>query len=69
MLGEHLGAGPALRRVARAAQLALADQRLGQVGELGQVAGGAHGALAGDDREQAEAEQFQEAARQVGADA
>ena len=69
MLGEHLGARPPLRRVAGAAQAALADQRLGQVGELGQVPGGADRALGGDHGEQAQAEQLEESARQVGPDA
>ena len=49
------------------AQPPLADQRLGQVRELGQVAGGAHRALARDDRQQAEGEQLEQPGGQVGA--
>ena len=45
-------AGRPVQVLARAAQPALADERLGQVGELAEVAAGADRALAGDHREQ-----------------
>ncbi len=68
MVGEHLGGRPAAALVTRAAQPTLADQRLGQVGKLGQVTGRADGALAGDDRQQAEVQQLDQPGGQVGPD-
>jgi hypothetical protein len=63
--GEHLGRGPAAIRAAGLAEQALADQRLRQVRELGQVAGRAHRALAGDDWQQPLGEEVQKPRRQV----
>ena len=64
-LGQHLGGWAAPRRVAGPAQPPLADQRLGQVGELGQVAGGPDGALARDHRQQIERQQLEQPGGQV----
>ncbi len=69
VLGEHLGGWAAAAAVARPAQPALADQRLGEVGELRQVAGRADGALARDHREQAEVQHLDQPGGQVGPDA
>ena len=59
MLAQHFGGRAAVRRIAGPAQPALADQRLGQVRELGQVTRGAHRALARDYRKQVEGEQLE----------
>ena len=69
VLGQHLRGRAALRPVARPAQPSLADQRLGQVRELGEVAGGADRALAGNDREQTEVQELEQPLRQVAPDA
>ena len=70
LLGQQLGRRPAPQvGVAPPAQPALADQRLGQVRELGQVAGRADRALAGDDRQQVVVEQLQQLGGQLGPDA
>jgi hypothetical protein len=50
MFGEHLGCRATAALVTRAAETALADQRLGQVSELSQVAGRTNRSLAGDHR-------------------
>jgi len=68
VLAQHLRGRPAIGTVARPTQPALADQRLGQVRELGQVAGCPHRALARNDRKQAELEQLQQALREYRAD-
>jgi len=69
VLGEHLGRGPAVQRVPLAAQPPLPDQGLGQVRELGQVPGRAHGSLAGHDRQQAQIEHLDEPGGEVDPDA
>ena len=69
VLGQHLRGRPALRPVARPAQPSFADQRLRQVRELGEVAGGADRPLSGNDREQAEVQELEQPLRQVGPDA
>ncbi len=66
MLGEYLSGRPPAALVAGAAQAALADQRLGQVGKLGQVAGRADGPLARDHRKQPEAQQLDQPGGQIG---
>jgi len=59
--GQHLGGGPPAGRVPRPAQPPLPDQRLGQVRQLGQVPGRAHGTLAGNHGQQAEVEHLDQA--------
>jgi len=41
VLGEYLGGGPSAEPVPRRAEPSLTDERLREVGELGQVPGGA----------------------------
>jgi len=55
----------AFGRLAWDAQPSLADERLGQVGQLGQVPGGAHRALARDDRQQVQSQQFEQPGGQL----
>ena len=66
LLGQQLGARPAAQvPVAAAAQPALADQRLGQVRELREVAGRADRPLAGDHRHQVVGQQLEQLGRQL----
>ena len=53
-----------MRAVARGAQPPLADQRLREVRELGQVTGCAHRALARHDRQQVRRQQLKQPLRQ-----
>ncbi len=69
MLGQHLGGRPAGQRVTGRPQPSLADQRLGQVRELGQVARSTHRALTRDHRQQVEGEQFEQPGGQLRAHA
>ncbi len=52
MLAQHFGRRTALNGVTGCPQPPLTDQWLRQMGELGQVPGGADGSLAGHNREQ-----------------
>jgi hypothetical protein len=65
VLGKHLRGWPAPLRIAGPPQPPLADQRLSQVRELRQVAGGPDRPLAGNHRQQAQAEQLDQAGRQL----
>ena len=65
VLGQHLGGWPARRRVPRATQPPLPDQRLRQVGELGQVPRRTHRTLSGHDRQQIAVEHFDQPRRQI----
>ena len=69
LLREQLSRRPAGEGLACAAQPALADERLGEVRELAEVAAGADRALAGDHREQVAVEHVEQPSGQVGADA
>ena len=64
--GQHLGGREAAGRAAGDAQQALADQRLSQMRELGQVTGGAHRALARDHRQQVQGQQLEQPRGQLG---
>ncbi len=66
LLGEQLGgwAPPQIGRPG-APQTALADERQGKVGELGQVTRGTDAALSGDDRQQAAFEEQEQPLRQL----
>ena len=65
VLGQHPGRRASLGRPARDPQPALADQRLSQVRELSQVAGGAHRAFARDDRQQVQGQQLEQPGGQL----
>ena len=69
VLGQHLPGRAALGRVPLAAQPPLPDQGLGQVRELGQVPGRAHGSLAGHDRQQAQIQHLDQPGGEVDPDA
>jgi hypothetical protein len=68
VLGEHLRGRAAAADLASEPQPALADQRLGEVGELRQVPRRADGALARDHRQQAQAQHLDQPGGQVGPD-